>query len=517
MATSASIPMDGVALARRASWRLAFLPSLTDIFFLCAVAWMFMANDIGWQALLRDGDTGVHLRVGDLILDTRAVPTTDPFSFSKPGQTWFAHEWLTSVMYALLVRAAGLKALVFLTGVILALYNTILLRGIVKRGANSLLAIALVLAGTNAASIHFHTRPHVLTLLFLTVATALIAEDRRKPTQWIWLLIPLTALWANMHGGFVILFAVLGIVVLGSAAEMLLDKAEAAGKRKMALRYVWLGLGCGLASLLNPQGIKLHLHIVELMQTSWFKTHINEYQSPSFNSEAMLFFMALLFLGLAAVYPLLSRKQITEALWIVFFAYWALVSARNIPLFIIVVLPFVALELTNLWQRVANGSSRQSTVGVLEDIATQTSAKFRPVGVWTLLFAAGILLFTPASRWPTDFSKETFPLAMLHRHAGEFAAARVFTLDQWGDYLIYLNYPRQKVFIDGRSDYYGEEIGKAYLAIYEGRPKWRELMGQYAFDMVLCPPDLPLVSLLKLSPDWRMVDQDKESVLFVKN
>ena len=153
---------------------------------------------------------------------------------------------------------------------------------------------------------------------------------------------------------------------------------------------------------------------------------------------------------------------------------------------------------------------------MLEDIATQTSAKFRPIGAWTPLFVLAILWFTPANRWPTDFSKETFPLTMLHRHAAEFSNARVFTLDQWADYLIYANYPRQRVFIDGRSDYYGEDIGKAYLSMYEGRPKWNELLNQYSFNMVLFPPDLPLVSLLKVSPDWRLTDQDKDSVLFVK-
>ena len=71
---------------------------------------MFMASDAGWQALLRDGDTGIHIRIGDLILASHHVPSTDPFSFSKPGKTWFAHEWLTEVLYALLVRAGGLKA-----------------------------------------------------------------------------------------------------------------------------------------------------------------------------------------------------------------------------------------------------------------------------------------------------------------------------------------------------------------------------------------------------------------------
>ena len=51
----------------------------------------------------------------------------------------------------------------------------------------------------------------------------------------------------------------------------------------------------------------------------------------------------------------------------------------------------------------------------------------------------------------------------------------------------------------------------------EARPKWRELLMKYRFDTVLCPPDLPLASLLKTNPDWRIADQDADSVLFVKN
>ncbi len=510
MSTPASVSMEGIAVAPRLRWRALFAPSLTDFFFLCALAWMFMATDAGWQALLRDGDTGIHIRIGDLILASHKVPTVDPFSFSKPGQTWFAHEWLTDVLYAGLVQVGGLKALVLLTGVILALYNTILLVDSVKRGANSLAAIALVLAGTNAASVHFHTRPHVFTLLFLTLSAALIARDRSRPTPWIWLLVPLTVVWANMHGGFVVLFAVLGIAVVGSLVE-------GAAKRKMAVRYGSLLAGCGVASLLNPQGWKLHWHIVELMQTSWYKTHINEYQSPSFTSEAMLFFLVLLFLGLIAVYPLWRRNCITEALWILFFAYWALVSARNIPLFLIVALPLIALELTHFWKEAVETSSPQSTAGVLEDIARQTSRKIGPLSLWTAVFVAGVLLLTPVNRWPSDFSKEMFPLAMLHRHAAELAQARVLTEDQWADYLIYQSYPAQRVFLDGRSDYYGEEIGKAYLEMLQAGPRWHEMMARYSFNAVLCPVEWPLASLLKASSEWRVVDQDTDSVLFVKN
>jgi hypothetical protein len=88
--------------------------------------------------------------------------------------------------------------------------------------------------------------------------------------------------------------------------------------------------------------------------------------------------------------------------------------------------------------------------------------------------------------------------------------------DQWGDYLIFKGYPEQKVFIDGRSDFYGPELGKEYLDMVQGRYDWRALMDKYHFDLVLAPADWPLVSLLKNQADWGVVEDDGKAVLMRK-
>src|SRR5690242_21173158 len=54
-----------------------------------------------------------------------------------------------------------------------------------------------------------------------------------------------------------------------------------------------------------------------------------EFQSPSFRSESMYQFMALLFIGLALTAPLLRKRRLTEALWLWFLAYNSLVSVRS--------------------------------------------------------------------------------------------------------------------------------------------------------------------------------------------
>ena len=63
-----------------------FLPSYTDILFVFIIVFSFIAGEMGWQRLLQDSDTGLHIRIGDYILEHRQVPTHDMFSFSLPGR-----------------------------------------------------------------------------------------------------------------------------------------------------------------------------------------------------------------------------------------------------------------------------------------------------------------------------------------------------------------------------------------------------------------------------------------------
>jgi hypothetical protein len=68
-------------------------------------------------AVLGDGDTWTHVATGDWILDHRAIPSVDLFTFSFAGAPWIAHEWLADVLFALARRLAGWSGVTWLTGV----------------------------------------------------------------------------------------------------------------------------------------------------------------------------------------------------------------------------------------------------------------------------------------------------------------------------------------------------------------------------------------------------------------
>lgn len=488
-------------------WPAFLRLSLTDIFFLAMLFWMFMADPAGWDRLLWDGDTALHTRVGDFILDHGYVPSTDPFSFSKPGARWFPFQWLTGVVFAELNRWAGLKGIVLLCGIAIVLYLTLLARDMVKRGVNGLLALLLVMLGANASAIHFHARPHLFTLLFLTIANALIAADRARHSWRIWMLAPLMLLWVNMHSGFPALLAVLGLLAVGCAVSREWAQVQ---------RYGVVLAVCAAASLVNPNGIALHMHISQFLNSPWAMDNINEYQSPVFRSEAMYCYMGILFLGLMACAWHFARRRWTECLWIVFFAFASLTSARHVPLFAITVLPLIGVMLTDVWRDLTAGQPHSSVLGVLAEMSGKVTDKLKPLSIWTAVAVCGVVLIGDPQRWPKDLSAKYFPREVARQFAPQLMASRVFTTDQWGDYLLWTGYPRQKVFIDGRSDFFGEQIGRDYAAALGGQPGWRAVLDRYQINMVLVPPDTPLIELLSSSGAWRVLNRDQQSVLFAR-
>src|ERR1700719_1824525 len=168
--------MESVLVSR---WARLLIPSLSDLFFLAILIWLFMSSGAaGWQGLLVDADVGWHIRSGEWILNHHAVPYHDLYSFSKPDAPWYAWEWLTDVIFGRLHRMAGLKGVVLMAAVLISLFAVTLIRRMVSRGVHLFLALVIALLGVGGSSMPFLARPHLLTLLLLSISVWMIEADR---------------------------------------------------------------------------------------------------------------------------------------------------------------------------------------------------------------------------------------------------------------------------------------------------------------------------------------------------
>lgn len=500
------------------SIRRYLVPSLSDALFCTLLYWWFIGNS-GFKALIADGDTGWHIRTGQWILTHGRVPMTDMFSFTKAGQPWFAWEWLSDVAMALLYDALGLKGVVLAAAVVLMLAVTIVFRHMLWRGGNLFISGVVTLLVCGGASVHFLARPHVLTMLLLAVSMWILERDRREPNgwTWVWILVPMAAVWTNLHGAFLVLPVCVGAVAVGTALEGLLSGLHWKDLTR-ARRYFILSGACALATLANPYGWNVHLHIAQYVRAKWILDLISEFQSPSFRDETLLQHAVVMFVALGLCGLLLARRRFADTLLIVFWAWESLISVRHVPIFLIVSSPIVVEMLTGYWRQFSDHRSKKSLIGILRDVSNDFTRGPMSTSIWGPVLVVSLILIG-GDIWPKDFPAIAFPTEMVAKHEGELAPAagappRILTSDVWAGYLIFKCYPRVRVFFDGRSDFYGEALGKDYLALARAGFRWEALLDRYRFDMALLPPDWPLVELLKRDSRWTLIADDGKALLF---
>src|SRR5712692_8779883 len=320
---------------KSASQQMAWLPSLTEVVFASVLLWLLLGGQA--SALLADGDTGWHIRTGDYILAQRRLPASDLFSFSRPDAPWFAWEWASDVLFSLVHRMAGLRGVVLLGGLLIGATSATLFGFLLWQRVNVIVAVVAMLAAGSASTVHWLARPHLFTYLLLLVSLWLLEADRRRQTAAVWMLAPLAVLWVNLHGGFVILMALVGVYLAG---------AMLAHDWPAAHRYAGLLAASTVATLVNPYSYRLHAHIWQYLRSDFIRNRVEEFQSPRFRGESMLVFEVLLVVGLLAVPALWRRGERSSALLVVLLAHAALGSVRHVLLYVVVATPAVARQLS---------------------------------------------------------------------------------------------------------------------------------------------------------------------------
>ena len=116
--------------------------------------------------------------------------------------------------------------------------------------------------------------------------------------------------------------------------------------------------------------------------------------------------------------------------------------------------------MTRWWNFFCANLPRTSIPGILHSLSADVAGRIAANYVLGRRRRISDVLITTQKNWPTDFGT-TFPIKMVTAHQDRLSGSRLFhAMDQWGDYIRYKVWPRQKVFVDGRSDFYGQVLAK---------------------------------------------------------
>ena len=446
---------------------------------------------IGGRVLLSDFDTYWQIAVGQWILDHHALPRVDIYSFTRTGEPWTSSSWLAQVLFAASYNLAGWTGPVVLAAGCIGSTFALLVH-ILGRRIPAAYAVAVAMAALMLSMGHFLARPHVLVLpimLAWAYGLMLASERGRSPSPW---LLPLIALWANLHGGFVF-----GLVLVGAFALDALWNAERVQQRSLALRWAAFGVGALVACCATPYGWGSILAARKILDLGELLHLIYEWMPANF-SKFGGFELAILMLIAGALYGgvKLTPPRIALVLGLL---HMALSHVRNLEIFALL-LPIVVLA------PVASQFALRPACPARTGAPTPVmAAVLILIGGWTWLLAANTTFAPLESQSPAaavDALKTYNP-------------KRVLNDLPFGGYLISRQIP---VFIDGRAELYGEAFELAYYRAMQLKDvnQFLDILKTWDIDAVLLTPHTPAVGLLDHIGGWRRAYADENAVLHVR-
>lgn len=474
---------------------------------------------------LVDGDVWWHIRAGREILATGAISTRDSWSLAGAGREWVSQDWLTNIVLAAghdlgewgpTVLSLGFGLLVVAS--FAALYAAVGGRRPPRPGrvgTTLWLAAGLLVAGPVLG-----VRPQVLDLAcsvaVLWILWRYLADRRRR---WLALLPVVSVVWVNVHAGYPLLFLLGGAVVVGEAADRLLRRRPD-GEPLTWPEMGWLAAALAASALtlmVNPNGAAMYWYPFYTVGIGSLGEYILEWSRPDFATlpgQLLIAFVA------AVVLPtlVLARHRLrgSDALMLVGLTAMPFFGVR----FVLVAGPLcAAIAASRLGPVIAAsalGSRLASTVSALSARPAGVRAAIN-AGLCAALVVLGVgIAFARVSPAAQERAiTEEMPVAATRWLTSEEPASRVFNQWEWGGYLGLMR-PDQPVFIDGRSDVYGDEVVRRYAhtILLEVDPAVE--LARFEIDHVLFSPDSYLGRWLDASPDWRRAYGDPIAAIWVR-
>ena len=466
----------------------------------------------GAQQLFRDSDAGWHIRLGERILAGAGWPVTDPFSFSRAGQAWFAWEWGADVLMAVAHQSAGLGGVALFYALLIAACTWLWVQLNWAAGGSFLFTCVLAMPMLSTGNLHWLARPHVISWVLLL--GCLLHVERRRDWRLTGAALAVAfavgSLWANVHGSFVLAIAGAGALAAGTYLRGLVWPVECGFER---VRWLLATAGALLAgTFVNPYGWALHGHIVSYLTNTALLERIGEFQSFNFHSAGAGWILLMVLIAAIGGVLAIGERRLDVALLTALLFVGALRSARMLPLLALLALPYANGMLTGaLWRAEVRPGLRRWITRALAYGANlrRFDARFGGYAYVPLLVLFGALWMrlpiAAAGFPPTQFPVE----AAAHLPA---VTPRLLAPDLYGGYLIYRFAGQRPVFFDGRSDFYGLEFMRRYIDLVEVRPGWASQLDEWKFTHVLLPNRYSLIPALE-ARGWKKIYADRTATI----
>jgi len=447
------------------------------------------------MACVSDNDIWWHLRTGEWILAHHAVPHVDPYSAQLAGSRWLAYSWLFELVVIKLFYRWGLMGLILYSSAMILAITGALFHLLRRLQSDFSIVIGLTYASVFCMAHLYTPRPWMFTILFFTLELNILMQARKtgRVRELLWLPV-IFALWANVHIQFVD-----GLLILGLAfAESVASRWWTAATTRV--RPLWMGAALAaslLATLATPFGWRIYTAAYELASQSGVLNSISEMQAMAFRSPQDY---AVLLFALGGVAAMAWRRSFPpfETALLGIATYLTFRSGRDVWLLAVVGAAILAATVGN----------RESPVVRLPRFATTLAMIAAALSIPLGLHALHLDNAQLQTQVEKDLPMRAVEAVRAHGYSGP-----LFNDYGWGGYLIWAL--RMPVSIDGRAALYGDKNLNRSFNTWNAQPDWTDDAQLKSAGLVIGSVKSPLTQVLRLSPRYQLVYEDKLAAVFV--
>ncbi len=477
-----------------------------------------------WNTLLdplRRLDLWWHIKVGEIILASSRIPKTDIFSFTEYGKEFAYPNWLAEIIFFIVLSIGGIEGLVALNTLIVVLTFLVVLKTAFVAKVNPRLFAVFMLVPAISFAMYSNLRTQTFAFLFLALFMFVLLSYRLKSKKYIWFLPILMIVWVNIHGSYIIGLSVVAVFLGGESFRYIVRKWTNDHDTLDQSAIVRLGAVLFLvvvATLINPYGGDIYRYVQQVGSDPSSQMFVTEWQPPKITNiqHVVAFYLPFLMTTLIFIYSR-SKPDLTEIILFGGFTLFGFTAVRNGIWFTIAMTPIAARHLVHIpvpliaYRRHATDSLRPFEAPV-------TASVLFILVVITVLFSPWVRPHLGVAVLRPSLVDEQIPLeafAYLEQHG---ISGRMFHHQDFGDYIIWRLWPQQYTFIDGRVHLFSLDVVHDYLNAIAGR-EWERIMDKYQISYIFLPKSdqIPLLAIVQQSSNWRIIFEDRKSVIFQKN
>jgi hypothetical protein len=470
---------------------------------------------------IRTFDYWWHLRTGQLIAETGAVPRVDPYTYTVPGAPWVDIHWLHQLGLHALHSLGGHAAVVW--GKLALVFALLAILGTIGYRRQRPYVTAFALTGMLlVACDRFMPRPELPTFVCLAAVLALLDRYTRRGDVWVYAIVAVQLVWVNVHGLFALGIAVCGIQLVSEIVQPLVAPGQRL-RRDRVQRLAAVTALAALASFANPNFVDGALYPIQQLgmigppdERGAFGSIVAELIPPlgghqPLNSVAIGLVAALAACSFGAMAINWRRIHASDPLLWVAFLYLGLGAKRNLALFAIVAAPILVRNWNQVLDARPLGPRLRRAGAAL--VALAMAALVLDVVQQRFFQRIGVLREPGFGAMRVLFPIEQAEWIARHRPPGPVAHHMAD-----GGYLIWRLWPDYPVMTDGRLEVFGAE---KFIELQAGVPeRFRALDREYQFGAVLVHYSLivsdAMLWWLYLNSNWKLVSVDDAAALFIR-